>query len=399
MGLLGDFEDPKTQGLLSLGLGLLNSRGNFGQGLGQAGMQAMEVMRQARQDQQRAEQLKQQQAMQSVQMQTAQQQLAEMQRASVEAEAQRGRDETFRASIPQPVGQSMAQGNTDFGNFNLAGPVDPRQMLLWQAMQSRQIKPMDFIAATQKDNTPIKLGEGEKLLEAGTYRPLAENPKASDLPSAVREYEYAQKQGFTGSFQDFVVQQKKAGATNVSLGVKMGESIASQIGPMVKETWSAANGALQSADAASRVVQAVDSGKIIAGPLANGRLTVAQIADTIGVGGKDNAEKIASTRQAMQGLAQMTLQGRKQMTGQGAITESEGKLAERALSGDINFTAAEIKQLALASKRAAKFVYDQHQQQIRNMQEDPGTAGLSRFYKTAPWPVEQGQTVDFGSLK
>jgi len=46
-GLLGDFEDPRTQGLLALGLGLLNSRGSFGQGLGQAGTQAMQTMQDA----------------------------------------------------------------------------------------------------------------------------------------------------------------------------------------------------------------------------------------------------------------------------------------------------------------------------------------------------------------
>ena len=53
MGLLDPTDDPRTMGLLSLGMGLLGSRGNFGQALGQAGPQALEAMRQVKQDQQK----------------------------------------------------------------------------------------------------------------------------------------------------------------------------------------------------------------------------------------------------------------------------------------------------------------------------------------------------------
>ena len=88
MGLLdnfgGNLDDPKTQAMLALGFGLLNSRGNFGQGLGQAGAQAMGVYGDARKAQQ-------QKAMQEQQMQ-AQQQALLMQRQAMEqqqAQAQR----------------------------------------------------------------------------------------------------------------------------------------------------------------------------------------------------------------------------------------------------------------------------------------------------------------------
>ena len=64
----------------------------------------------------------------------------------------------------------------------------------------------------------------------------------------------------------------------------------------------------------------------------------------------DLTQKINNTRAAIQGLAEITLQGRQEMHGQGAITESEGKLAERAKSGDISLTPGELKQLANAAK-------------------------------------------------
>lgn len=81
------------------------------------------------------------------------------------------------------------------------------------------------------------------------------------------------------------------------------------------------------------------------------------------------------------------------MSGQGAITESESKLAEKATSGDINsLTNAEIKQLANASARAAKFVYGQHQSMMQNLSTDPNTAGLAKFYR--PMPMQDVATTE-----
>lgn len=140
-------------------------------------------------------------------------------------------------------------------------------------------------------------------------------------------------------------------------------------------------------DAAKRIINAIDSGKVIAGPTAGARMKVAQIGQLLGVSGKDDAETIARSRDVIRGLSEMTLQGRKQMSGQGAITESEGKLAEKAMSGDIeDLTAAEIKQLAKASARASKFAYDAHQKNISRLRADPNTAGLADFYQPNPLP-------------
>lgn len=206
-------------------------------------------------------------------------------------------------------------------------------------------------------------------------------------------------------YQQFELSKAKAGAPSVSVknDIKTGESLAGQIGPMVKDSFNAAQGAVQTADAANRVIQAVDSGKVVAGPFANGRLSALQVGALFGIGGKDSADQIANTRQTIRGLAEMTLQGRKQMTGQGAITESEGKLAERAMSGDISMTAAELKQLANASRRAAQFTYEQHQAQLRNMRARPDLQGMAGFYETAPFPgssVPAGVgEIDYGSLK
>jgi hypothetical protein len=208
------------------------------------------------------------------------------------------------------------------------------------------------------------------------------------------------------AYQNYEINKAKAGAASTSVKVenKMGEGVASQIGPMLRDSYTAANGAAQTADAAGRIIKALDSGQVIAGPLANQRLQLSQIGQLLGVTGKDSAETIARSRDVIRGLAEMTLQGRKQMSGQGAITESESKLAEKATSGDVtDLTPAEIKQLARASARAAKFVYNQHQQSLGNLSADPNTAGLAKFYKPMPFTDVPGTIadglVDFGSLR
>lgn len=171
---------------------------------------------------------------------------------------------------------------------------------------------------------------------------------------------------------------------------KAAENIAGQVGPILKDSAAAAEGAVRTLDAANRIVGAVDSGKIIAGPMANTRVSVRQAAELLGVGGKDNAEVLANTRSTIRGLAEMTLQGRKQMTGQGAITESESKLAEKAMSGDISdLTPAEIRQLAQASSRAAQWTIQTHQSRAEAASQLPGMSGLMPFFTTPKMPAQQ----------
>jgi hypothetical protein len=211
---------------------------------------------------------------------------------------------------------------------------------------------------------------------SGAGETIKGSPKKT---SDIQNYEYdVANSGFKGTFNEWLTGQKKAGASNQIMNA--GKDFTGQVGDIGKESRIATMGAVQTADAANRIIQAVDSNKLFTGVGANQRLTAAQLADGLGLGGKDTTQKIGNSRQAMQGLAQLTLQGRKQMRGEGAITQSEGELAERAMSGEINFTAGEIRQLAEAAKRSAKFQYDMHQNIINTMRADPTTKGLIPYF-------------------
>lgn len=228
-------------------------------------------------------------------------------------------------------------------------------------------------------------------LDPFTGQPKAAAPKTgnpfSDLVIADGQGGFTPNSPLVGVKRDLA----KAGASNTNIRVenKTGDGLAAQVGPMMKESVSAAEGAAKQIDAANRIISAVDSNKMFAGTGAELRLTAAQISDTLGIGGNTNSEKIANTRQALQGLSQLTLQGRAQMRGQGAITESESKLAERATSGDITMTPGEIKQLAGAAKRAASYMQAEHGRKLEVIKSNPALASMAPFYDVAPVPTQQ----------
>jgi len=247
---------------------------------------------------------------------------------------------------------------------------DPENRQLAKLLMADQMKTL----VLPEGSTAIRgslFGKGGQTIEGAPKEPTEykEYVKASDPRNP---------NSFKGSFFEYQQALKKAGASTQTMNT--GKDFSGQVGDIGKESKVTAMGAVQTADAANRIIQAVDSNKLFTGVGANQRLTAAQLADGLGLGGKDTTQKINNSRQAMQGLAQLTLQGRKQMRGEGAITQSESELAERAMSGEINFTAGEIRQLAEAAKRSAKFQYDMHQNIINTMRADPSTRGLIPYF-------------------
>lgn len=232
--------------------------------------------------------------------------------------------------------------------------------------------------------------------------------KPEPLPTAVREYQYGQSDP---AFNAWLLSNKKAGANNVNVTTrvenKASDSVAGQVGPILDKSLTATEGAIRVLDASDRVVKALDSGKVITGPLANARVTGLQIGQMLGVGGKDSAEILANTRQAIRGLSEMTLQGRKEMSGQGAITDRESALAEKATSGDINdLTAGEIRELAAASARASRYQIQKHRSRVQSAGNLPGMQNITPFFDVPPMepppapsaapvnPPMRGQVVD-----
>lgn len=171
-GLLDGMDDPGTMGLLSLGMGLMGSRGSFGQGLAQAGPQAMHAMQQVQQQRQQRAQQEQAMQAQALQMQMAQMQIAEAQRAA----GDRTRQQQYLQGLPQQLALSSGGGPTNANAHKLA---DPMMRMMTEGVAAGALPLSALISSMQKDDTPIALGADGKLVTR-TGRELASNPKAPE---------------------------------------------------------------------------------------------------------------------------------------------------------------------------------------------------------------------------
>jgi len=281
-------------------------------------------------------------------------------------------DMARRAVSQQPVNIPMATGEgsqlemlsrPEFGGDMAA---EETVTALRGNLPTRTVINQDLLAQAAAMESPI---EALKLLQ-----------KEDKAPSSVKEYEFAVQNGFKGSFTDFLA--RKTPSTNIS--VDTGKGLA-QIAPVLKDAQIAAQGAVLQIDAADRVLDAVNTNKIISGTLATPRLRLAQLGSTLGVTGRNTEETIANTRQTIRGFAELTLQGRKSMRGEGSITESEGKAAEKAFSGNIDdLTTEEIKLIANASKRVAQYSVGEYNRRLDILGKNPEMSSIVDFYRISP---------------
>jgi hypothetical protein len=206
--LMGDsVDDPKTMGLLSLAASLSSGQ-KFMPALAQGLLARQGILADA-------EKQKRMSAMQDLQMQQHQLQLQQAQRAVQRQNAIEALPEQFMGQVMKP--ESM--DNRDVGQPGerpvRQGPFD----MAGYAQAMFKYDPKEALALQQylrKDTTPIKLGPGDALIDPQTLKPVASNPK-DDAPSALKEYNFAKTQGYGGSFLDFLLAQKRAGASQVSV--------------------------------------------------------------------------------------------------------------------------------------------------------------------------------------
>lgn len=389
-----------VQGLLGGAFGAMAGRGTTLQALGQGGMAGLGAYANAKQDEQ-------QNQWKGLQTQALQGQLEQQKAERDRLNQLRALPQKFMRTPEQQAltagggptmanAQSAQQGQGGFdaeGYANALMGIDPMQ-----AVQFRQ--------SIKKDTTPIKLGQGESLYDPQTLKPLANNPKPVELPGAVREYEYARQQGYGGSFNDWELARRRAGASNTSLSVNtvkpLLNTMAEKLGGQVADNFDAAKSAVGTIETAQNVRKLLASGKVITGPGADVRMFGLQLGQTLGVGGANADETLRNTRNVMQGLAQSELDAAGQMKGQGQITESERSILKRAAAGEISFTAPELDALSRTLEQRARKRIQSHQQNVQRMGAMPDAKPLVPFYSVdAPPEIASpgGQPASGGGVR
>lgn len=170
------------------------------------------------------------------------------------------------------------------------------------------------------------------------------------------------------------------------------KSLAGPVGARAETSLAKAEGAAGIMESANMVREALNTGNVIAGPLAGPRTKLAQVLELAGAGDK---EKLVATRTAIQGLATLTLESRAELKGQGQVTENEQKLLERARSAEIGeLTIAELQQVVNVSQRLANRMWSSHQNLLKTMRTDPNAADSLRYYEpnmSLPQAIGEGK--------
>lgn len=266
--------------------------------------------------------------------------------------------------IGQPARAAVAPTAASFDSLGYANAlmgVDPKQG-------------MAALASIKTANAPIKLGAGETLLAPNTYKPLYTNPKEQVQPAALIEYEYAKKQGYPGTFEQFTIQQKRAGASNNTISIAGPENTYNaDIGKGLAAT------GLAQVDLAKNAPDVVRNSQMIRMAIQNGAITgtgadmrnsIQRAFETAGLLGKGRA---ASTEELMAGLNKMTLAGVKSSglgAGQG-FTDGDREFLAAASSGTIAMTSENLIRSADLAEKVARSNYDKGATVLQRWQGNP----------------------------
>lgn len=217
-GLLGDDIDPRTQGLLALGLGLMQGRGNFGQAFGAAGQQALSAY-QGAQDRDKRKRLQEQQERTLAHQQSVAEWQHEQARKQAEEAAQ---NQAWIRSMPGPQMQASSAalesgGGPTMANAAKVKQVTPQQELMWGMVQRGLMTPQAYMEATRQKAPEVKAfkpGEVFGTVDGGRFNELGRVPDKEDTPSSLREFRAAQQDP---DYARHLLKLREAGGTNLSV--------------------------------------------------------------------------------------------------------------------------------------------------------------------------------------
>lgn len=393
-GLLGtSWEDPRTAASLNAAISLLTPttrRRGVMEGLAQAMGAYQSTVSEGRR-QQEAGQFRQWQ--QQMAMQQAQRQVE-----------QHKRQQEFLANLPSPQMQASQQalaggGGPTMANAAAIPKVDPLQAQLLEAVRAGVIPYDAYVAATRRDNTPkyTTVAPGGTVFDERAGKPVYTAPKERELPSEVREFEYARDQGYGGTFAQFKLEGKRASAPSVTVNTEKGygERIATGLADRDLSAIDAARAAPDMIASAQRIQAILANQKPITGTGADARLVLAKALQTAGL---TQGGDVVATENLQRELSQATLNAIKSSglgSGQG-FSNADRDFLSKAAAGTIQVNAETLAKTAELNERAARRSIEVGNAALKRVRSAPGMGTLP-FGPDISQP--SGNVVDFGSLK
>jgi hypothetical protein len=204
--------------------------------------------------------------------------------------------------------------------------------------------------------------------------------RAPNTPAALQELEayMAMSPEQKAAFEKLQKIKSPSTSTNVSVTSPTGKSLSEPVGKRVDASLAKAEGAAGLMENANMIQEALNSGKVIVGPMAGPRTTIAQL---LNMAGADNQAQLQNSLSVAKGLAGLTLESRGELKGQGQVTDTETKLLERARSGDTTLTLDELQQVVNVSQRLARRLWSNHETLLKTMEKDPAAKDSIEYYR------------------
>lgn len=277
----------------------------------------------------------------------------QMRLASMRQQVLQGLDQTDPQAIMQAA-QRLAQSGDNQGASQLANAARE--------------------AAAKSAETTLKQAQAVKNLREGN---------AAMLTTEQRNFIQARDDGYKGSFNQWLTEQKKAGSTNVNVstgenayGTAFGKGIADQ--DLAKYTLAQkAPEILATADNTEKLLQ---SDKVFTGTGASAKLNLLALGQGLGVTGKNADEVIANTQQLQQQRSQAVLNQIKSSglgTGQG-FTDKDLKFLQDSAAGSITLSKETLQRQINVERKVARAATKDWNSRLGSMpQKVVGPMGLS----------------------
>jgi hypothetical protein len=301
-----------------------------------------------------------------------------------------------------------AQGASQFAGPQ-SRPVSTGQVLgglaagAFQGAQMGRQQQLQELTLTQKMEGQLRKAQEAKALEAaiGQLPPDQQAlarvnprgitmPKPAEPPSSVQEYEYAKRQGFQGSFQDWTTQRASAGATKITMPAEdsFGRGIGGETARALEAGRASATTAEGTIRAAQRVQDLLDSGAIT-GTLAGGRVAFERALSGLGL---IDGSRVTNTEQLMSTLAESVLARTADMSG--VLTDRDIEFLRDAAGGRIDWTEATIRKAAQLSERGGARVIERYNRLAEPLASDAKVPEVTRrLYSPLQVPTRENKAT------
>jgi hypothetical protein len=296
---------------------------------------------------------------------------------------------------PLEAGRAMGYAGAAQVGRGLVGALGGEDPMLQQLSQRQQLlRGIDFNDPTSLANASRAALERNDVQASRELAMAAEKARAAQLESAVKtsqitrnlregnaailtadqkNFAQAKDDGYKGTFNQWLTEQKRAGASNISLSATADKSYGSELGGLVaKSDIAARDVAMAAPDNIANIKRTRDllnSGKVFTGTGANAKLNVLALGQAFGITGATDNEIITNTQQLQQQRAKAVLSQIKSSglgSGQG-FTDKDLIFLERASAGNISLSADTIREQLNIEEKLAKAATNKWNKRVQSL--------------------------------